>query len=115
MRELVASPELVAYCGLYCGACKAYLNERCDGCQKNERATWCRIRTCCRESGISSCAACTDFADPRQCAKFSNFITKLLALFYRSDRAACVAQIRRLGTEGHAQAMTRQKLVTIRR
>ena len=115
MRELVASPELVASCGLYCGACKSYLNERCDGCHKNEKASWCTVRSCCREKSLSSCAACSDYPDPRQCAKFNNFMSKLFGVIFRSDRAACVAQIKRLGIEGHAQTMAAQKLHTIRR
>lgn len=115
MREVVAAPELVASCGLYCGACKSYLNERCDGCAKNEKATWCRVRSCCLERGWSSCAECPDYADPRQCTKFNNFMSKLFGLIFRSDRAACVAQIRRLGLDGHAQAMAEQRLQTIRR
>lgn len=115
MRELVASPELVAHCGLYCGACKSYLSERCPGCQKNTKATWCRVRSCCQERGLSSCASCTDYPDPRHCGKFNNFVSRIFALLFRSDRAACVAQIRRLGLDGHAQAMAQQRLQTIKR
>ena len=115
MREIVASPDLVAYCGLYCGACKSYLNGRCDGCHKNDGATWCRVRTCCREGGLSSCAACTEHPEPRRCAKFHNFITRLFALVFRSDRPACIAQIRRLGLGGHADAMARARRQSIKR
>jgi len=28
MKEIVADSKLVAYCGLYCGACKSYLKEK---------------------------------------------------------------------------------------
>jgi hypothetical protein len=115
MRELAASADQVAACGLYCGACKAYLAERCDGCRENTKATWCRVRSCCNERSLSSCAECADFPDPRRCAKFNNFMSKLFGLILRSDRAACVAQIRRLGLEGHAHAMAQQRLHTIRR
>ncbi len=31
MKEIVSDPKLVAYCGLYCGACKRYLQEKCPG------------------------------------------------------------------------------------
>jgi hypothetical protein len=115
MREVTVSPELVARCGLYCGACRAYLNERCDGCHENEKAKWCRIRTCCAEKGLASCADCTDHPDPRQCAKFHNVVSRIFALVFRSDRAACVDQIRRLGLTGHAQAMADRKLHAIRK
>ncbi len=115
MREIVASADLVAACGLYCGACKRYLEERCPGCRENAKATWCRIRSCCQERHLASCAECGEFPDPRACKKFDNFISKLFALIFRSDRAACVAQIRRLGLEGHAQAMAQQRIQSIRR
>lgn len=39
MKQVVADPNLVAYCGLYCGACGAYLKERCPGCHSNAKAT----------------------------------------------------------------------------
>ena len=52
MKEIISDPKLVAFCGLYCGACKAYLKERCPGCHDNEKATWCKVRTCCLENGI---------------------------------------------------------------
>ena len=115
MREIVASPDLVAYCGLYCGACKSYLKGRCDGCHKNDKATWCSVRTCCRAGRLSSCAACADHPDPRQCAKFNNFMSRVFAFVFSSDRPACVAQIQRLGLEGHAESMARLRLQSIRR
>ncbi len=29
MKEIVQNTDLIAYCGLYCGACKSYLMEKC--------------------------------------------------------------------------------------
>jgi hypothetical protein len=115
MRQIEASAELVARCGLYCGACGAYLNGKCDGCHKNEKAEWCKIRGCCAQKRVSSCAECAEHPDPRECAKFHNFMSKIFALVFRSDRAACIDQIRRLGLAGHAQAMAERKLQSIRR
>lgn len=39
----------VAYCGLYCGACKSHRKGKCPGCRENSKATWCEIRKCCQE------------------------------------------------------------------
>ena len=78
MKEIVSDEKLVAYCGLYCGACRAYLNEKCLGCQKNEKATWCKIRTCCMENKFSSCANCKEYSDPNQCKKYNNLIAKII-------------------------------------
>ena len=108
MKEIASDPDpsLVAYCGLYCGACKAFRKGRCPGCHENQKAGWCSIHKCCREHGYSSCADCTTFADPRQCKKFNNLMSKIFAVILRSNRAACIGQIRRIGLEAHAKDMT---------
>lgn len=62
-----------------------------------------------------SCAECIDFPDPRACSKFNNIMSKLFGLVFRSDRAACIAQVRQLGIEGHAKAMAEMKTQTIKR
>jgi hypothetical protein len=115
MTEAQAKPELVARCGLYCGACGSYLDGKCQGCGGNSRATWCKVRTCCSDKGIATCAECAEFPDPRACGKFNNFISKVFGLVFRSDRAACIDQIRQLGLDGHAKAMAEKGTHTIRR
>jgi hypothetical protein len=115
MIEIQAKAELVAYCGLYCGACKSYLKGRCPGCHENAKAGWCKVRACCRERQLSSCAECAEFPDPRACKKYNNFMSRLAGLVFRSDRAACIEQIKQLGLEGHATAMAGRGMQTIRR
>ena len=115
MREVVADTGLVAYCGLYCGACGSYLKEKCPGCHKNVKAGWCKIRACCMSKAIVSCAVCAEFSDPRQCGKFNNAVAKLFALIFKSDRPACIAQIKALGMEGHAKRMAEMKTQTIKK
>jgi len=115
MREIKADVELVAYCGLFCGACKKYLSEKCPGCHGNEKASWCTVRSCCMEMKIASCAECSEFPDPRGCKKFNNFFSKLFGLIFRSDRAACIACIRKDGLEAYAARMAEAKLQTLRR
>lgn len=116
MKPIEAKSELVAACGLYCGACRSYLRDRCPGCRKNTKATWCKIRLCCQERRIESCAECSEYPDPQQCRKFNNLIsTKAFALIFRSNRAACIEQIRRLGLAGHAADMAANQRQSIRR
>ena len=115
MKEITSDPALVAYCGLYCGACGAYRRERCPGCHGNEKASWCKVRACCIEHGFASCADCNEFTNPNDCRKFNNFISKVFGFIFRSDRAACNRQIRQLGVDGHAEEMTRQKRQSIKR
>jgi hypothetical protein len=115
MRQITADPKFVAYCGLFCGACGAYLKERCPGCVGNDKAAWCGIRKCCKEKGYSSCAECKDFSDAMDCRKFNNFMSKVFGLIFRSDRAACIRQIKEAGREGHARKMAEAKTQTIKR
>ncbi len=115
MKEIVADAALVAHCGLYCGACGAYRKDRCPGCHGNDGATWCKVRSCCIEHGIATCADCGEFQDPKDCGKFNNFVARIFGFVFRSDRAACIEQIRELGVQGHADEMAKQRRPSIKR
>jgi hypothetical protein len=115
MKEIIADSKLVAYCGLYCGACKAYLKEKCPGCPNNTKATWCTVRTCCIGKAIASCAECTEYPAPKDCGKYNNVISRLFGFVFRSDRAACIKQISEVGLDEHAIRMTELKRQSLKR
>ncbi len=115
MDPIVRNPDLVAYCGLYCGACGSYRKGRCPGCHENTKASWCKARACCREHGLGSCAECTEHPDPATCATFDNFFSKLIGLVLNSDRRAGVLAIRELGKDGFADLMIREGRPALRR
>ena len=115
MNTITANAELVAHCGLYCGACGAYLKGRCPGCHGNAKATWCKVRSCCLEHKRSTCADCSDHPEAMKCGKFNNFMSKLIGMVLRSDRGACIRQIKQMGVAGHAENMARNKRQTIRK
>jgi Protein of unknown function (DUF3795) len=115
MKEIVSDSERVAFCGLYCGACGRYLRGKCQGCRDNNSAGWCKVRTCNLNHGYSSCAECKDFPDPNDCKLFNNFVSRLFALVFRSDRAGCIAQIRELGIQGHADRMAESRRHSLKR
>lgn len=115
MKAIVSDPSLVAYCGLYCGACKRYLKDKCPGCRENQKATWCKLRSCCMENGYASCADCKEFEDPMACRKFNNFMSKLFGFIFRSDRNACIRKIREVGVQGYADEMSRLGLPSLKR
>ncbi|HEY33036.1 MAG TPA: DUF3795 domain-containing protein [Dehalococcoidia bacterium] len=115
MKEVVSNPDLVAYCGLYCGACRSYLKERCPGCHENEKVKWCKIRVCCIDNHYLSCADCKQFDNPKDCKMFNNIMAKIFSLIFRSDRLACIQQIKELGIQGHADNMTEHKRQAIKR
>ena len=66
-------------------------------------------------NSYGSCADCQEFEDPMACRKFNNFMSKLFGLIFRSDRAACIRQIREAGIEAHADRMSEMKTHSIKR
>ena len=115
MQGIKVDAELVAYCGLYCGACRSCLAGKCNGCHENSKATWCKVRSCCMERQIKSCAECAEFPEPRACRKYNNLMSRLFGQLFKSDRAACIAQIKQLGLDGHARTMAEMRNQTIKR
>ena len=112
---IVADANLIAACGLYCGACGAYLKGKCPGCKANVKATWCQVRSCCHEQAYASCADCRQKADAKDCRKFNNFMSKLFGLLFGSDRGACIARIKADGYPAFAQYMAENKLQALKR
>ena len=97
--------SLVAYCGLYCGACGKYKKGKCPGCARNEKATWCKIRTCCIDNHYKTCADCRTYSDSRDCKNMNNLMSKVFAVFFNSNRNACIDEIRKSGMAKFADKM----------
>jgi hypothetical protein len=115
MKEIISNPDLIAYCGLYCGACPKYLAENCPGCKKNEKATWCGIRTCCMDNNYLSCADCKIISEPMSCKKFNNIFSKVFKLLFGSDRNKCISFIKEKGYKNYADHMTNKKIMTLKK
>ena len=114
MKEIIANQNLIAYCGLYCGACPSYLKGKCPGCRENEKATWCKNRQCCIENNYLSCADCTTI-EPMKCKKYNTFISKIICFLLRSDRNACLNRIKEIGYEAFATEMAEKRIVSIKK
>lgn len=115
MDQKTPNKNLIAYCGLYCGECKAYKIGKCPGCQKNEKASWCKVRKCCIEGGKLSCADCKVYASASECKKFNNIISKLFSLIFGSDRQACINMIKEKGYDGYAEEMSKRGAQSLKR
>lgn len=109
----INSPELIAACGLYCGACRKYKKGKCRGCAENEEATWCKIRKCCLKNGFHTCAECN--TDVKECKHHNTFINKLVSTMFNSDRAACIRYIRNNGEVRFAEKMSWDEQMTFRK
>lgn len=112
---LIPDSLLVAHCGLYCGACRAFLRKKCPGCRENVKATWCSIRTCCQTNGRRTCAECADYAQVTDCRHFNSKISKFFGFLFRSDRPACIRQIKEKGLDAHAADMAAHHRQTLPR
>lgn len=115
MKDIVKDTNLIAYCGLYCGACGKYLKGKCPGCAKNEKASWCTVRKCCIESGQKSCLECKVYATASECKKFNNIFSKLFGFIFGSDRQASIDYIKQFGYDAYAQEMTSRKAQSMKK
>jgi len=114
-KEIVSDKGMVAFCGLYCGACRSYLKGKCPGCAKNEKASWCSVRSCCLQHQYQSCADCKEFPNAMDCSKYNNFMSKLMGFIFRSDRNACIEMIKHVGYDAFAAEMAAKKQQTIKK
>ncbi|MCP4599161.1 MAG: DUF3795 domain-containing protein [Proteobacteria bacterium] len=114
MKPIVADAALVAKCGLYCGACPKYLKDKCPGCAKNEKAGWCKVRSCTFEHGWASCAECT-LKTANDCKEFNSFMSKLFGFIFQSNRAACIHRIQEVGIETYAGEMAKMGRPSLKR
>ena len=63
--------------------------------------------------GIHTCAECEK--DVKECKIHNNFVGKLFAFLFNSDRAACIHYIREHGEESFAKKMTEDKQMTMKK
>jgi len=95
------SKEVVlAYCGLVCSECGAYLKGRCQGCHSDKPMNrGCKVKPCAKEKGCVCCAECVEFSDLAECKKLNNFISKIFAFIFRSDRIGNLNRIKEIGID----------------
>ena len=115
MEEIKNDVKLIAFCGLYCGSCRSYIKGKCPGCANNEKASWCKIRSCNLTNNYKSCADCTEFSSPMDCKKYNNFISKAFGFIFRTNRAAGIDIIKEKGYENFAAYMAENRLQGIKR
>lgn len=124
MKHIINSTKLISACGLYCGACRKFLNGKCPGCsiardkpdpcQPTPRYLYkCKIRQCCRSEGYKSCAECS--MDVKQCRTYNTLIGKFFALVFKTDRAESIRFIREQGEEAYADKMAWDETMAVKR
>ncbi len=107
-QKLDSSVNLIAACGLYCGSCSKFIKGTCPGCKENEKATWCKIRTCNLENHTANCSECTKVV-MQDCKKLNNRIGKIFKWITKTDRIASLQYISNNGPEDYVKKMTTLK------
>ncbi len=107
------SIELIAACGLYCGACRKYIAGKCPGCKENEKASWCKIRSCNMKNFTPNCSQCT-LTTKGECKILNNSIGKVFKLIFRTDRLASLRFISRYGSDAYVDKMAKSNQMAIK-
>ena len=114
-----SNTNLVSYCGFYCGACPTYIKGKCEGCKGNSPKCavgykGCKVRPCCIEKEISSCAHCNEFDSVKECKIYNPFIIRFGQFLTRTNRRKGIEMIKKKGEVEFVKFMTSKNWVTIK-
>ncbi len=109
------SEKLIAYCGLYCGACPRHLKGKCPGCHTTTGSNWCKVKPCNSEHGYNGCFECTKFPNVADCTPFNPMIIRLGEWLSHTSRKACIDRIKEQGQTAFTQYMSEQRWVSIKK
>ncbi len=98
---------VLARCGLVCSNCGAHKKGRCGGCHCDKPMNrGCTVKKCCVDRQFGTCAECKEFEDLRECGKLNNWVAKIFAFIFRSDRIGSLCRIRDVGAEQFCEEAT---------
>ena len=111
--------DLVSYCGFYCGACPTFIKGKCKGCKGDSPKCAvgfkaCKVRPCCIEKGINSCAYCDEFESVKDCKIYNPFMIKFGQFITRTNRRKGIEMIKEKGELEFVKFMAAKNLVTIK-
>ena len=112
--EITVDENLIAFCGLYCGACPRFLKGKCEGCSKNQ-ASWCKVKPCNIENNSGSCADCELFDDPSGCEKYNPLIIRIGEFVSRTSRRDAIQLLKEIGRKDFAKHMAENRLVSMKK
>ena len=104
-KQIDKDENLIAYCGLYCGACPSFISGKCDGCRSNSAKSAvvykaCQVKPCCVENDFFTCADCTIYSSTKECKKYNPLLLKIASWVESSDRSKAIEMIK---TKGRAE------------
>ncbi|MCU4175604.1 DUF3795 domain-containing protein [Carboxylicivirga sp. N1Y90] len=110
---------LISYCGFYCGACPKYVKGDCQACKGESPKCAvgykaCKVRPCCIEKGISSCADCDEYSSVKDCKIYNPFMIRFGQFITRTNRRKGIEMIREKGEAEFANYMLDKNWVTFK-
>ncbi len=117
MKNIEVNEKLVSSCGFYCGACKSYLKQKCQGCDSNNNywARNCKVKSCCKENNYRTCVDCSRYNDVKDCKKLNSLFIRFFAFFVGYDRLAGIQKIKKTGLLGFATKMAEDNSMWVQR
>ena len=94
-----STPEvIIAYCGLACSNCGAYLKGKCLGCHSDKPMNRnCKMKICAMRRDYTTCADCSDFSALKECRELYNPVSRFFGFIFRTDRIGNLNRIREVG------------------
>lgn len=111
--------DLLSYCGFYCGACPKYAKGDCQGCKGESPKCAigfkaCKVRPCCIENKLSTCAECDKHGSVKDCKIYNPFLIRFGQFITRSSRRKGIEMIKEKGESEFVKYMIDKNWVTIK-
>lgn len=107
----------ISYCGFYCGACPKYKKDQCFSCKGDDPKCAvgyksCKVRPCCIEKGIESCADCDEYDSVKDCKKYNPLMIRFGQFITGTNRRLGIEMIKEKGEQEFLKFMSERKWVT---
>ena len=109
----------ISYCGFYCGACSKFIKDQCFSCKGDDPECAvgykaCKVRPCCIEKGIESCADCDEYDSVKDCKKYNPLMIRFGQFITRTNRRKGIEMIKEKGEQEFLKFMSERKWVTFK-
>ncbi len=107
----------ISYCGFYCGACPKFIKGQCFSCKGDAPKCAvgykaCKVRPCCIEKGIESCADCEEYDSVKACKKYNPLMIRFGQFITQTNRRKGIEMIKEKGEQEFLKFMSERKWVT---
>lgn len=112
MKTIAPDNKNIAACGLYCGACRKFLAEKCSGCKPNKKQLGVKSAHVAKKTSLILVLNAPMMSGNASCFPIDK---QSICILFNSDRSACISYIKEQGEQAFAEEMTKRKCQTIRR